>query len=148
MNSENNNPYIPHIAAVIDSIGEAVHIECGFDPESQLYLAFSRFVNNEMTILDKGTHVPYYRILYYVFPADVSLKEMRLHADEYGALKNFVQKFGGRLIEDIPLQTVVHLHRNSGHLLKQIWPRELRKLSDPVSKRQLDQDADMYLNRL
>lgn len=61
MNSENNNPYIPHIAAVIDSIGEAVHIECGFDPESQLYLAFSRFVNNEMTILDKGTHVPYYR---------------------------------------------------------------------------------------
>ena len=148
MNPENNNPYIPHIAAVIDSIGEAVHIECGFDPESQLYLAFSRFVNNEMTILDKGTHVPYYRILYYVFPADVSLKEMRLHADEYGALKNFVQKFGGRLIEDIPLQTVVHLHRNSGHLLKQIWPRELRKLSDPVSKRQLDQDADMYLNRL
>ena len=148
MNSENNNPYIPHIAAIVDSIGEAVHIECGFDPEAQLYQALSRFVNNEMAILDKGTYVPDYRIQYYVFAEDTSLKEMKLRADDPGALKNFVRRYGGKLAQDIPIQAAVYLHQTSEHLMRHIWPQELREITDTASKSKIKEEADAYLKRL
>lgn len=148
MTSENENPYIPCIGAVVEPSGEAVHVDCSFNLQSRLYQAFTRFVNNEMMILDKGVYVPDYRIQYYVFAEDISLKEMKLRADEPGALKSFVQKYSGKLAQDIPIQTAFYLHQTSEHLMKHIWPQELRKITDPASKNKIKEEADAYLRRL
>lgn len=141
---DDTSALIPHLCAVVDQSGEALHIVCGFDDSVQAEYAFARFVDNEIRRADKGVYVPDYSLRHYHFPTDTSFRDIRRRADEPGALPEFVRYNGGRLVCDLPLRIASYAYSNSVGL----GPSDIRVLSDPATSGPLRREAEQYMERL
>lgn len=141
---DDTSALIPHLCAVTDRSGEALHIVCGFDNSVQAEYAFARFVDNEIKRADKGVYVPDYSLRHYCFPTDTSFRGIRRRADEPGALPEFVGYHGGKLVCDLPLRIAFCAYSNSAGL----GPSDIRALSDPATSGLLRREAEQYMERL
>ena len=141
---DDTSALIPHLCAVVDQSGEALHIVCGFDDSVQTEYAFARFVDNEIRRADKGIYVPDYSLRHYCFPTDTSCRDIRRRVDEPGALPEFVGYHGGKLVCDLPLRIASYVYSNSAGL----GPSDIRALSDSATSGPLKREAEQHMERL
>lgn len=145
---DDTSALIPHLCAVVDQAGEALHIVCGFDNSVQMEYAFARFVDNEIKMADKGVYIPDHSLQHYCFPANTSFKEIRQRADEPGALPAFVRNNGGRKVCDLPLQVASYTYSNRNAFPRGLGPDDIRVLSDPEMSEPLKCEVKQYMERL